>query len=152
MPRIRVRDLEIEYEIGGDGPSVLFISGTGGDLRTRPNVFSSPIAERARVLAYDQRGLGQTTVPELQPAMADYADDAAALIDALDFDPVAVIGVSFGGMVAQVALGFIVANHENMGLNRSDDYKALRALATVHQSVGWMTFGALTWAGALMVF
>jgi 3-oxoadipate enol-lactonase len=33
--------------------------------------------------------------------MADYADDAAALIEALEFDPVAVIGVSFGGMVAQ---------------------------------------------------
>ncbi|MEM6962104.1 MAG: hypothetical protein AAF550_10245 [Myxococcota bacterium] len=60
--------------------------------------------------------------------------------------------VHFGGMLAQVFFGFMVANHENLGLNRSDDYKALRAMATAHQAVGWVTFGALTWAGATMAF
>ena len=101
MARISVRDIEIHHEIRGEGPPVLFISGTGGDLRVEPNVFASPLAAATRLLAYDQRGLGRTTVPEGPCTMADYADDAAALLAALDFDPVAVVGVSFGGMVAQ---------------------------------------------------
>ncbi|HSG87834.1 MAG TPA: alpha/beta fold hydrolase [Pseudomonadales bacterium] len=101
MARVRVRDIEIEYEIVGEGPPVLFISGTGGDLRVRPNVLDAPVAARTRLLAYDQRGLGRTTVPDGAATMADYADDAAALLDALAFAPVAVVGVSFGGMVAQ---------------------------------------------------
>ena len=53
------------------------------------------------VLAYDQRGLGQTEVPEGPYTMAEYADDAAALIAAVGWDDCAVVGVSFGGMVAQ---------------------------------------------------
>ena len=101
MPRIRIRDIEVQYRLEGEGPDVLFISGTGGDLRAVPGVFDPPVAECFRLLAYDQRGLGRTTVPAAVPTMADYADDAAALIEALEFDPVAVIGVSFGGMVAQ---------------------------------------------------
>jgi 3-oxoadipate enol-lactonase len=101
MARIDVRDIEIHHEVRGEGPPVLFISGTGADLRVEPNVFASPLAAATRLLAYDQRGLGRTTIPDEPCTMADYADDAAGLLAALRFDPVAVVGVSFGGMVAQ---------------------------------------------------
>ena len=102
MPRTTVRDIEIQYEVAeGAGARVLFISGTGSDLRVRPNVLDSPLSNGRSVLAFDQRGLGQTTVPSLQPTMADYADDAAGLMDALGFEADAVVGASFGGMVAQ---------------------------------------------------
>ncbi len=53
------------------------------------------------VLSYDQRGLGQSSVPPWPYAMADFADDAAALLDALSWDDCLVLGMSFGGMVAQ---------------------------------------------------
>lgn len=101
MPFQNVRDLDIYYEIQGVGPKVLFINITGGDLRHRPNVFDSPLAARHSVLAFDQRGLGQSARPDRPCTMADYADDAAALIEALGWGPTAVVGVSFGGMVAQ---------------------------------------------------
>lgn len=101
MPFIAVRDINIYYEIHGDGPRVLFISGTGGDLRNQPNVFAGPLSKSFHTLAYDQRGLGQTDKPDIPYSMADYADDAAELIRALDWSPCHVIGVSFGGMVAQ---------------------------------------------------
>ena len=102
MPRTTVRDIEIEYEVAeGAGARVFFISGTGGDLRVRPNVFDSPLCDGRMLLAFDQRGLGQTTVPAAQPTMTDYADDAAGLLEALDFEADAIVGVSFGGMVAQ---------------------------------------------------
>jgi 3-oxoadipate enol-lactonase len=102
MPKTQVRDVLINYETGGvAGPRLLYISGTGGDLRVHPGAFDSPLAAAFDVLAYDQRGLGQSSVPPGPYTMADYADDAAGLLDAVGWNDALVIGVSFGGMVAQ---------------------------------------------------
>jgi 3-oxoadipate enol-lactonase len=100
MPKIKANEITIYYEESGAGEPVLFISGTGGDLRAKPNVLDGPLAGARRVIAYDQRGLGQTDKPEVDYTMADYADDAAALLDALQLPAADVIGISFGGMVA----------------------------------------------------
>jgi 3-oxoadipate enol-lactonase len=101
--RLNIGAVDIYYEFGGrvEGDRVLFISGTGGDLRVRPGPFQSPLAARFQLLAYDQRGLGQSSVPPGPYTMADYADDAAGLLEALGWEETAVVGVSFGGMVAQ---------------------------------------------------
>ncbi|MGE0626050.1 MAG: alpha/beta fold hydrolase [Pseudomonadales bacterium] len=101
MPFVRANGIRIYFESGGAGPRLLFISGTGGDLRNRPNVFDGPLADAFEVLAYDQRGLGQTDKPDTDYRMRDYADDAAGLLTELGWDRVPVVGVSFGGMVAQ---------------------------------------------------
>ncbi len=101
MPKIAVNDIEIHYEIHGQGPQLLSISGTGGDLRNKPNIFDFPLVETFTVLSYDQRGFGQTSKPDQVYSMKDYADDAAVLLDALDWDQCRVMGTSFGGMVAQ---------------------------------------------------
>ncbi|HEX5377445.1 MAG TPA: alpha/beta hydrolase [Phenylobacterium sp.] len=101
MPTAHLNGLDIHYERAGAGERLLFISGSGGDLRVKPNVLDGPLARAFDVLAYDQRGLGQSGKPDRPYAMADYADDAAALMDELGWDDALVVGVSFGGMVAQ---------------------------------------------------
>jgi 3-oxoadipate enol-lactonase len=101
MPFTAVRDIQMYYEIRGAGPRLLYISGTGGDLRRSPNAFDSPLTEHFEVLAYDQRGLGQTDKPDEAYTMADYAADADGLLHALGWDECLVMGISFGGMVAQ---------------------------------------------------
>lgn len=102
MPFVPVRDIHIYYEIRGSGQSrLLYISETGGDLRRRPNIFDSPLVDHFEILAYDQRGLGRTDRPDGPYSMADYAEDAHALLHALNWEGCAVMGVSFGGMVAQ---------------------------------------------------
>lgn len=101
MPLIRVRDIEICCELGGEGPRLLKIWGTGGDLRRPPTDFDRHLATRFTVLAFDQRGMGRSGKPERDYTMADYADDAAGLLDAVGWDQAAVLGYSFGGMVAQ---------------------------------------------------
>ena len=80
---------------------MLVISGTGGDLRRSPSIFETSLAQRFEILAYDQRGLGQTSRPDTLYTMADYADDANALLDAVGWNRNSVMGISFGGMVAQ---------------------------------------------------
>lgn len=101
MPTAPIDDLDVYYEVAGQGPPVLFIGGTGGDLRTRPNVLDGPLVDGFTVLAFDQRGLGRTSKPDRAVSMADYASDAAGLLDHLGWERAHVVGVSFGGMVAQ---------------------------------------------------
>lgn len=94
-------EFRVPWNIRGSGPKLLFISGTGGDLRRPPTVFDRLLDQHFEVLRFDQRGMGQTTGPDTPHTMADYAEDAAALMAVLDFSPAAVLGYSFGGMVAQ---------------------------------------------------
>jgi len=91
------------FERRGSGPPLLLIGGTGSDLRRPETRFEGPLARHFEVLAYDQRGMGQSFKGAEDRAftMADYADDAARLMEAQGWDAAHVIGVSFGGMVAQ---------------------------------------------------
>lgn len=109
MPFIKLGALDFYYERKGpevtpDGQSpapLLFISGTGGDLRNKPNQMDGLLPKHFDVVSYDQRGLGQSAKPDVPYTMADYADDAALMIGAMGWSKAHIVGVSFGGMVAQ---------------------------------------------------
>jgi 3-oxoadipate enol-lactonase len=96
-----VNGVSLYCEMAGAGERLLSISGTGGDLRQKPGVADGLVGQSFEVLSYDQRGLGQSSVPPWPYAMADFADDAAALLDAIGWEDCLVLGISFGGMVAQ---------------------------------------------------
>lgn len=93
--------VHLYYERRGSGPSLMFISGTGADLRIPPSGFDYAFADRRDTICFDQRGLGRSDQPKGPYSMADYADDAAYLLDTLEISSGFVVGVSFGGMVAQ---------------------------------------------------
>lgn len=101
MPRHTVNGVELYYERLGSGSPLLFLNGTGGDLRQKPSLWDGALARAFEVLAYDQRGLGQSAKPDRPYTMQDYADDAAGLLDHVGWPRAKVLGVSFGGMVAQ---------------------------------------------------
>ena len=103
MSLIETHEISNYYERSSNqsnGP-LLYIGGTGGDLRNRPNQLDSPLKDSFEIISYDQRGLGQTSKPKNKYTMKQYANDAADLIDKLGFSRLPVMGVSFGGMVAQ---------------------------------------------------
>jgi 3-oxoadipate enol-lactonase len=101
VPFAHANGIDLYYELVGAGERLLFISGTGADLRRSPRLTDGPHFAAFELLQYDQRGLGQSAVPPGPYTMADYADDAAGLLDVLGWDTCRVLGVSFGGMVAQ---------------------------------------------------
>lgn len=101
MPMVDVGRIELYYERAGEGRPLLYINGTGADLRVKPNVLDGPLVNGFDVLTYDQRGLGRSAKPDVAYSTADYADDAAALMDWVGWKSARLIGVSFGGMVAQ---------------------------------------------------
>jgi 3-oxoadipate enol-lactonase len=100
MPTARLNDIDVYYERRGAGPRLLFLNGSGSDL-----VVAAPwldaYAEHFDVAAHAQRGLGRTSIPSGPYTMAGYAADAMALVDHLGWERCRVVGVSFGGMVAQ---------------------------------------------------
>ncbi|MFK7897112.1 MAG: alpha/beta fold hydrolase [Myxococcota bacterium] len=101
MPIAKLDGIDLYYEQGGAGARLLFLNGTGGDLRQKPSLIEGPLAAEFEILAHDQRGLGQSGKPDRPYSMANYADDAAALLDHVGWDRCHVFGVSFGGMVGQ---------------------------------------------------
>ncbi len=96
---MQINGLDLYYERYGSGPPLLNISGSGGDLRNSAPM-TSPFNKRFDVVHYDQRGLGQTSIPPGPYTMDEYADDAAALIEAMGWESANIVGSSFGGMVA----------------------------------------------------
>ena len=100
MPFAQLNDAEIYYELSGIGSDILIISGTGSDLRI-PRLPNPYIDDSFHVVRYDHRGLGQSSSSERPVTMEQFAHDAASLLDFLSIASIDVIGISFGGMVAQ---------------------------------------------------
>jgi pimeloyl-ACP methyl ester carboxylesterase len=100
VPTAHVNGIDIYYEHSGDGRRLLFFNGSGATLEsTAPMI--APYRSRFEVLVHDQRGLGRTEIPPGPYSMKDYAADALTLLDFVGWSSCRVVGVSFGGMVAQ---------------------------------------------------
>jgi len=103
MPQKLIRDININYEIIGDGQPLLFIHGLGSSLRDWEDqvpVFS----KKFKVITLDLRGHGQTDKPKGPYSISMFAEDIAELIKSLKVDPVHIVGISLGG-----AIGFHLA-------------------------------------------
>ncbi len=100
MPSAQVNGIELYYERVGEGPPVLFLNGSGSTLAQVAPLLEM-LARRVEVVAHDQRGLGRSAVPPGPYTMAEYAADALGLLDVVGWPTCRVVGVSFGGMVAQ---------------------------------------------------
>lgn len=100
MTATQLNGIDISYEVHGTGPRLLLLNGSGGTIEGAAPMIQK-LAAHFEVLIHDQRGLGLTGVPPNTPTMADYALDAAALLDHVGWAKTLVFGISFGGMVAQ---------------------------------------------------
>ena len=99
MPKIKINDIQLYYETHGDGPPALFLHGLGSSVRDWE--FQVPaFAKQYRVITVDMRGHGQSDKPPGPYSIAQFGDDVAALIRALEIAPVHVVGLSMGGMIA----------------------------------------------------
>lgn len=103
MPEIEVNGTTLHFEAEGPegAPAVVLSNSLSTDLRMwQPQL--AALAARYRVLRYDTRGHGKSAVPPAPYRIETLADDLAGLIDALELGPAHVVGLSLGGMTAQV--------------------------------------------------
>jgi 3-oxoadipate enol-lactonase len=91
----------LHYRIDGTGPRVVLLHPVGLDL-TCFDPLVGALAREFTVLRVDLRGHGKSAFREAPATLDAYADDVHRLLHHLDWAPAAVIGFSFGGMLAQV--------------------------------------------------
>ncbi len=92
----------LAYTLAGpaDAPVIVFINGLGGAQAAFSLQFKD-LSRDFRVLTYDHRGMGASAVVDAPVTMATYAADLLALLDHLGLMRVHLVGLSFGGRVAQ---------------------------------------------------
>lgn len=94
-------DLDVFYELQGEGAPVVLVSGLAGVASYwEPNV--SALASGNRVLRYDHRGTGRTTRTESRYSIELLAEDLVALLDHLGIERASIVGHSTGGAIGQV--------------------------------------------------
>jgi 3-oxoadipate enol-lactonase len=86
----------LQYATAGEGDPVVFIHGFGLDLNMWDPQWAA-FAARYRVIRYDMRGYGGSSVPQ---GPYSHVDDLLALVDFLGVSPVHLVGLSLGGRVA----------------------------------------------------
>ena len=102
MPYATLPDgIRLYYEFTGpeDKPVILQF---GGSLFGRQNfgMVNDGFRESFRLLSFDARGYGRSDVPSEKYTIEGWADDGAALLDAVGLERVLVHGTSMGGMIA----------------------------------------------------
>jgi len=100
MPTVNVGDINIYYEVHGEGEPLLLTAGLGSDLTSW--IFQIPeFSKKYRVIVFDNRGVGRTDVPDIPYSTKMMADDSAGLLNALGIEKAHILGHSMGGFIAQ---------------------------------------------------
>lgn len=100
MPRIKVGDVQLNYEIHGQGEPLVLIPGFRTGLWLWFKQVDS-FAQKYRTIVFDPRGIGESDSPTGPMKARTIADDLAGLLSALDIEQAHILGASFGGFVAQ---------------------------------------------------
>lgn len=99
MPRIWVGEIQMYYELHGEGEPLVLIHGLGSSSRDWEMQIPF-FAQRYRVLCLDLRGHGRTDKPHGPYSLELFAGDVARLLRKLRLEPAHICGISLGGAVA----------------------------------------------------
>jgi 3-oxoadipate enol-lactonase len=106
MPTIDINDTSLYYERTGHGPAMLFVHGMCGDAEVWAHQ-ARRFSDRYACVRYDRRGHSRSARGDMAISDALHADDAAALIEALELAPCLLVGSSGGAAIAvEVALRY----------------------------------------------
>ena len=101
LRHIRVGDISVGYRTIGSGPPLVLITGYAATLYVWDPGLLMRLAERRRVIVFDNRGVLTTDRGRGRLTIKRMADDAAGLVRALGYRRADVLGWSMGGYVAQ---------------------------------------------------
>ena len=101
MPIFNYKDLGINYLKRGKGEPLLMFQGLGQSIGSW--TFQIPFFKRRMmVIALDNRGIGESSRPNYPYTMDMFIEETSALLDYLEIEnPLHVMGISMGGMIAQ---------------------------------------------------
>lgn len=112
MPRLKIdEDNSIHYQCIGQGENLVLIHGLGANLAFWYMGIARRLARQYRVITYDLRGHGRSSMPASGYTLPDMANDLEALLDHLGVEQTHVVGHSFG---ARVALYFTISRPDRV--------------------------------------
>jgi 3-oxoadipate enol-lactonase len=100
MPKVKVNDIQLYYEVHGQGEPLVLIMGLGASTLGW-NMQVPTLSREFQVIAFDNRGSGRSDKPATPYTIRLFADDTAGLMDALGIASAHVYGQSMGGIIAQ---------------------------------------------------
>lgn len=101
MPALEARGVELNWNESGDGPPVLLVHETATGSRAWGPV-AGALTAGARVIVYDRRGWGESSVPDgyRRTTIEEQSEDAAVLLESLEAEPAVVCGAGLGAVIA----------------------------------------------------
>lgn len=101
VPKIKVNDIQIYYEMQGQGFPLIMTTGLGANVDWWDPRMIQELSKKFKVVTFDNRGAGRTDVSDRRYTIKLFAEDTVGLIDVLGIPRAHVFGISMGGMIAQ---------------------------------------------------
>lgn len=134
MPKVKVNDIDMYYELHGEGDPVVLIQGLGGNHTFwEPNL--PDLTKKHKIVLLDYRGAGDTDKPDMPYTTRLFADDIAGLMNELGIDKAHIVGRSMGGCIAQW-----------MGIDHLENVRSLLLAATWGRADGCLKMMLANWA------
>jgi len=99
MPFMNIGNIDLYYEVHGEGFPLIFVSGLSGSTRTWEGQIPF-FKQHYRCIVFDNRGAGLSGKPFGPYTMAQMAGDALCLLDRLRIEKALIFSLSMGGMIA----------------------------------------------------
>ena len=101
MPKVKVNDIQIYYEVHGEGFPLIMITGWSGNIDWWDPRIIQELSKKYKLVIFDNRGAGRTDISDRKYTIKLFADDTVGLMDALEISRANILGRSMGGMIAQ---------------------------------------------------
>lgn len=101
MPKVKVNDIRINYEIYGDGFPLVMISGLESNISWWGRSLLHKISGHFKVIVFDNRGTGLTNSPDKDFTIKTLVNDTIGLMDTLKINQAHIFSHSMGGRIAQ---------------------------------------------------
>ena len=99
--KVHVGDIDIAYKMLGKGDPILLFNGASDGMDAWDPSFPRILSSNHTVIAFDSRGIGNTTAGSKPYTYQQLANDSAGLLDALKIPKADVLGYSLGSYIAE---------------------------------------------------
>src|SRR3990167_1824929 len=100
MPKIKINDISMYYEIHGQGEPIIFVAGFSVDHTMWYEIINK-FSDKYQLILFDNRGSGQTDVPHSLYSIDEMTKDVVDLCTALEIKQANFVGNSMGRFIVQ---------------------------------------------------
>lgn len=98
MPTARINDIDMYYEIHGEGFPIVLTHGSWADVSQWSEQMQA-LSQRYKIIVYDRRGSGRTEPKDVPHSAELWTEDLHQLMRHLEIEQAYIMGTSYGGMI-----------------------------------------------------